>query len=462
MCDTFVALPPTTADGSILFGKNSNREPNEAQALEFYPESTHPPGATVACTYIEIPQVAATLPVLISRPFWMWGAEIGANSAGVVIGNEAVWTRMPVDRKGGLTGMDLLRLALERSQNASAAVEWITRLLADHGQGGICSYENKKWAYHNSFLIADPQCAWVLEVAGPVWAAREVKNYYAISNGLTIEETFDLSHPDLISTARGKGWLKPGQTFSFARCYSDCLYTTFSACRRRRSRSEALLARHAGKLVSACRRRRSRSEALLARHAGKLDLKAVFDILRDHEQEPSHPGGHFLGNRICAHAANPLTRHSTQTTGSLVAQLTPDTHTFWATGTAAPCTSVFKPIRIGEHTLPDIGPAPGAIFDPASLWWQHEALHRNSLPDFAAGLAAIREKQGPLEDAWIDRAARTDPEDFFFLTREAFQEAADCRSELTDRLTSSGDRNSSGWLYRRYWAKQNHAAKIPL
>ena len=55
MCDTFVALPPETADGSILFGKNSNREPNEAQVLEFYPESTHPPGATVPCTYIEFP-----------------------------------------------------------------------------------------------------------------------------------------------------------------------------------------------------------------------------------------------------------------------------------------------------------------------------------------------------------------------------------------------------------------------
>ena len=43
MCDTFVALPSETADGSILFGKNSNREPNEAQALEFYPQApTHP------------------------------------------------------------------------------------------------------------------------------------------------------------------------------------------------------------------------------------------------------------------------------------------------------------------------------------------------------------------------------------------------------------------------------------
>jgi hypothetical protein len=34
MCDTFIAMPSSTGDGAILFGKNSDREPNEAQALE--------------------------------------------------------------------------------------------------------------------------------------------------------------------------------------------------------------------------------------------------------------------------------------------------------------------------------------------------------------------------------------------------------------------------------------------
>ena len=43
----------------------------------------------------------------------MWGAEMGANQHGVVIGNKAVWSRMPLNRGVALTGMDLLRLALE-------------------------------------------------------------------------------------------------------------------------------------------------------------------------------------------------------------------------------------------------------------------------------------------------------------------------------------------------------------
>lgn len=125
MCDTFVALPPVTGDGSVIFGKNSDREPNEAQILEYHPGRVHALPADIACTYVKIPQVKETYATLLSRPFWMWGAEMGANEKGVVIGNQAVWTRMPLIKTNSLTGMDMLRLALEQSGNADQALETI-------------------------------------------------------------------------------------------------------------------------------------------------------------------------------------------------------------------------------------------------------------------------------------------------------------------------------------------------
>ena len=48
----------------------------------------------------------------MSKPAWMWGAEMGANEHGVAIGNEAVWNRLSdteYDAVPRLLGMDLLR-----------------------------------------------------------------------------------------------------------------------------------------------------------------------------------------------------------------------------------------------------------------------------------------------------------------------------------------------------------------
>ena len=124
MCDTFVALRNATRDNSVIFGKNSDRDPNEAHELIFIPHQKHPKGEKVNCTYISIPQVEETNAVLLSKPFWIWGAEMGANEHGVVIGNEAVFTKIPYDKGMGLIGMDHLRLSLERAATAEDALEF--------------------------------------------------------------------------------------------------------------------------------------------------------------------------------------------------------------------------------------------------------------------------------------------------------------------------------------------------
>ena len=232
MCDTFVALQNATKDGSVIFGKNSDREPNEAHELVVIPHATHAPGTEVECTYLSVPQVRETNAVFLSKPFWIWGAEMGANEHGVVIGNEAVFTKVPYQKEPGLIGMDFLRLALERATTSEEALDEIITLLEIYGQGGNCGFSHEFY-YHNSFLIADPQSAWVLETAGKHWAAEKVRDLRSISNIITIGSTWDRASNDLVSHALSQGWCRDEEDFDFGRCYSDLIFSKFGAGRYR-------------------------------------------------------------------------------------------------------------------------------------------------------------------------------------------------------------------------------------
>lgn len=47
MSDLFVALPPVTAKGCVLFAKNSDRPPSEVQEVIYCPPADHEPGSKV-------------------------------------------------------------------------------------------------------------------------------------------------------------------------------------------------------------------------------------------------------------------------------------------------------------------------------------------------------------------------------------------------------------------------------
>ena len=259
MCDTFVALSEATANGSVVFAKNSDREPNEAHEVVHVPAAEHGQGAQVRCTYITIPQVERTNAVLLGKPYWIWGAEMGANAHGVVIGNEAVFTKLPYEKEPGLIGMDLLRLGLERADSAAAAVTVMTELLTAYGQGGNCGHTHDL-RYHNSFLVADPSHAWILETAGREWAARRVEGSGSISNAITIGGQFDRSSPGLVDRAVAEKWCAGPDTFDFGVDYSDRIYTRFSDARSRQCRT---------------------NDALAAAR-GRVDVAGAWELLADH------------------------------------------------------------------------------------------------------------------------------------------------------------------------------------
>lgn len=300
-CDTFVAFPPTAPPGVVVFGKNSDRPEREGQSIRRYPASTDH-SDVCQCTYIEIPQAPKVYAVLLSQIDWMWGAENGTNEHGVVIGNEAVWTKVPQEEGDRLLGMDLVRLGLERGLTARGSLDAITSLLEEHGQGGACAENDPSFTYHNSFLIADPKEAWILETAGRRWVAeRLTSGSRNISNNLTIRTKFDLASAGLQDYAREEGFWNGKGVFDFAECFSE------------------------GGVDLSPYSRQGCGKKLLERHADKnsLDPEAMMEILRDHD------------SGICMHGGF-------ETTASMVSELRPNGQCrHWMTGKPHPCKSEY-------------------------------------------------------------------------------------------------------------------------
>jgi dipeptidase len=374
MCDTFVVVEP----GSVWFGKNSDREPGEAQAVVHRPRMRAKENRLHA-TYVDVEQVQETHEVVLSRPAWMWGAEMGANEHGLAIGNEAVFTKVPVAHLG-LLGMDLVRLALERCKTAEEALELITHMIDRYGQGGPAGYRNKRFSYHNAFLLADPTQAWILETAGSSWAAERVtQGVRTISNVLTIGANYTRVGHKTIDTARHLGLHAAGQTFDFARSFGSPLMGFLSGGHERRACTARALSR-----------------------TSPMTLPAMLAAVRDHAGHSVDHGARMMSP--CAHASFLPTRAAGQTTGTQVSHLFRDpilgvnASRHWLTGTSAPCISVLKAVPLGMGPV-DTGPFPDpAHFDPWSLFWRAEALHRTVLRDYERRRASFEDERRWLEE----------------------------------------------------------------
>lgn len=434
MCDTMVALGNSTNSGAVIFAKNSDRQPNEPLLTIRVPRKRHEKGSRLKCTYIEIDQAEETNEVLLLKPSWMWGAEMGANEYGLNIGNEAVFTR---EKQGpeALLGMDMLRLALERCRNSEEALDLIIALLERYGQGGNCGYE-KKFFYHNSFLIADPVSAWVLETAGQYWAAEKVKDIRAISNRLSIGSNFDRSHPDLVKRAVEKGWCKDASDFNFARCYSNPLITRFSGSKSR-----------SGKCNN-----------LLEDNKGNITMQTMRHILRSHEEglEGKQFSRHSLKS-VCMHGGFIFGDH---TTGSYIAELNTSRPTYLITAASTPCLAFFKPywmLKTEEFSFSE-----DDVDFALNFWLKREWLHRAVIENKVANLEAYLQERDRLEREVDERLAALNGDygDEKLLS-EIMNNVLAAEEELLDKILKDlekpgrGGRIRGNPYYRAYWKKQN-------
>lgn len=440
MCDTFVHIPLLKTQ-SVIFGKNSDREANEAQQIVCYPANIREKN-TLKATFIEVEHSKETCEVILSKPFQMFGAEMGCNKFGVTIGNEAVFTKITFDKSNnGLTGMDLLRLSLEISKTAKEALENIIYYLEKYGQDACCGYTDKNFYYHNSFIIADKNEGYVLETAGKHWVYEKISGFRAISNGLSIEEKYDGISKNAIENAQKKGWIKKNESFSFKKAYSAWLMPKLAACEYRRNNSE-----------------------LKGKSYQDFSVQNAFQILRSHgKMEEDFQPHKSKTSSICMHASGLFTPH--QTVGSMVAEIRKEKpSTIWVTGTSAPCLSVYKPFYFGNDILHEKNfVKPGATYDN-SYWWQWEKLHRTVLKNYNLFIDDFKQQQTTLETSSIKQDKILTENNWNTLNaKQVFAksliESIDFRDKMLDRANDKREYKKR-FLYNRFWAKQNNKVKI--
>ncbi|EHR78603.1 peptidase U34 [Thermococcus litoralis DSM 5473] len=418
MCDILVAIPEATKEKVMLFAKNSDRDPNEAQILEVIPRQKHEEDA-VKLTYVEFPQVKETYAVILSRPWWIWGVEMGVNEFGLAIGNTAVFTKEKIPDKG-ILGMDMIRLALERTKTSKEALHFIIDIIESYGQGGNGSYEHKL-LYSNSFIIADPKEAWVLETAGKHWVAKRIEDVYSISNALTIENDWDLASESVERLAK-----RP--KFSFAKHFSDRFYTHFAHGRERRAFTYRKL----------------------KEREGEITLEYMMEILRSHRFEPYSPEKGSMRD-ICMHYGG-LTRPS-QTASSQISELGKDIH--WFTGTSLPCLSIFKPISF-EGGIPE-SESPTNLYNPKNYWWRIEKFHRLFQTNYQKYIGKFSKERDELQREIIRRTRELkENESLAELTKWAFER----EKELVKKWEKLIVPGKFPFLYGMRWRKVNQKAGL--
>jgi len=372
MCDTLYLR----RGGLAVFGKNSDRPCGEPQIIESHPR--RPAGGLLRTQYLEISDAGAAA-VLLSRPTWLWGAEHGVNEHGVAIGNEKVYTVVDAyELPAALTGMDLVRLGLERGRTASDALDVMTSLLERHGQGGVCDLSSRE-PYCSSFLVADATQAHVLETAGRSWAARTVTDAVAISNRLSLGTSWTSASTDV------------SEGIDFDRYRNQDAPTGYADVRL--EASAAFL-------------------GSWARSAGDApDPAALVAHLRDHggtrwgrpgDSQPVVPppievSPEGKGITICMHV-----RGYQATTASMVVELRDPTldaggpvRAYVALG--SPCVSVYVPVVVRTPLPPELGD---------ERTWQLVAGLRDRVEADGTRLGQIRSVLDPLEtDLWLEASS---------------------------------------------------------
>ncbi len=231
-CTSLIATKGATKDGSVMitYAADSHTLYGDMPSLA---AADHKPGAMRKIydwdtgKYLgEIPQPAHTY------------SRIGhINEHGVAMA-ESTWGGREelIDTTGIIDYGSLIYITLERAKTAREAVDIMTSLVQEYGYA----------SEGESFSIADPEEAWIVEMIGKgpgrkgaVWVARRVPDGYICGHAnnprihkfpLNEPET-TLYSPDVISVARERGYFSgKDEDFDFSRAYMPYDYLSYRGC----------------------------------------------------------------------------------------------------------------------------------------------------------------------------------------------------------------------------------------
>jgi hypothetical protein len=329
MCDTFILSNPSSGEKKRYFAKNSDREISEMQIPVYISKNGSSSDEGLILEYSEKYQKGTKLltkkylfdsseikqkySVILSKPVWMWGGEIGVNEKGLAIGNEAVYSKLTSPEPAeGLLAMDVLRAALECCGTAEEALEFLIRLTEKHSMSADGGYKNI-YCYDSSFLIMDVKKGYVFETAGKEWASKEIDANWFISNAYSIETEYDRISGN-------------NKNVNFKTEFED------------RERA----------LEKAGDYRRERGLAKL--NARPADNALVKEVLRSHlnDSEEIKPGC----RAICRH---PAEENEICTTASMYVEYMGDSFILWIANSPFPCMSVYLPYAFNvDNSVNDI------------------------------------------------------------------------------------------------------------
>ncbi|MBM7112027.1 dipeptidase [Archangium primigenium] len=465
-CTSLLVNKGASADGSTLITYS-------ADSHELYGDLTHTPARRNAPgawrDIIEwdtgkflgrIPEVPVTYSVVGNM-----------NEHQLSVGESTFTGRKELAGPSGLIDYgSLMQLALERAKTAREAIQVMTGLVAEHGYAST----------GESFSIADPQEAWILEMIGKgegqkgaVWVARKLPEgtLSAHANQARIRQ-FPLNEPsttlyskDVVAFAREKGWFTGAdKDFSFADTYHplDFEGTRFAEGRvwsifRRAAPSLGLGVEYADGSAPAKRL------PLWVKPDKKLAVQDVMGLMRDHFEgtplDMTRDVG--AGPYAAPYRWRPMTWSvdgkdyvheraiSTQQTGfSFVAQMrawmpAPVGGVLWF-GVDDTFTTVYTPMYAGIRRAPAHfaqGVASRGEFSWDSAFWVFNWVSNQAYARWSDMIVDVQRAQGELEGQFL-----ADQPDIEKAALELYKRSPEqARAYLTDYSAQQGDKVHARW-----------------